>query len=226
MVSAASAESRKAILVTGASSGLGERMTQVLSTNGFFVYATARKEADLKRLNEMPNVEAVKLDVLDQAQIDLAVEQVKKGGRGLYGLINNAGVAVFGPLIETPPEQLEYQLQVNVLGPYRVLQAFAPMIIESKGRITTTGSIAGTIASPIYGIYAMSKHAIEAYTDSLAGEMAKFGVAVSVIEPGNYASQIGNTAKKRIEDTNYWPCLLYTSPSPRDQRGSRMPSSA
>ena len=205
VASSASAESRKAILVTGASSGLGERMTQVLSTNGFFVYATARKEADLKRLNEMPNVEAVKLDVLDQAQIDLAVEQVKKGGRGLYGLINNSGVAVFGPLIETPPEQLEYQLQVNVLGPYRVLQAFAPMIIESKGRITTTGSIAGTIASPIYGIYAMSKHAIEAYTDSLAGEMAKFGVAVSVIEPGNYASQIGNTAKKRIEDTNYWP---------------------
>ncbi len=195
---------QKAVLVTGASSGLGAKMTEVLSSNGFFVYATARKEEDLKRLNAMKNVEAVKLDVLDQNQIDDAVTQVSKGGRGLYGLINNAGVAVFGPMLETPVAQLEYQLNVNVLGPYRVFQAFAPMIIESKGRIATTGSIAGTIASPIYGHYAMSKHAIEAFTDSLAAEMQRFGVHVSVIEPGNYASNIGMTAKKRLLDDGYW----------------------
>lgn len=198
------AKSQKAVLVTGASSGLGLKMTEVLSSNGFFVYATARKDADLKRLNAMENVEAVKLDVLKPEQIEAAVAQVKKGGRGLYGLVNNAGVAIFGPMIEVPVEELEYQLDVNVLGPYRVLQAFAPMIIESKGRIATTGSIAGTLASSMFGQYAMSKHAIEAYTDSLAIEMQRFGVEVSVIEPGNYASNIGKTAKRRILDNDYW----------------------
>ncbi len=198
-------DSQKAVLVTGASSGLGLKMTETLSKNGFFVYATARKEADLKRLNSMTNVEAVKLDVLKPAQIAAAVTQVKKGGRGLYGLVNNAGVAVFGPMIEVPSEQLEYQLDVNVVGPYRVLQAFAPMILESKGRIMTTGSVAGTLSSPMFGQYAMSKHAIEAYTDALAGELKAFGVEVGVVEPGNYASNIGKTAKQRILNTDYWP---------------------
>lgn len=195
---------QKAVLITGASSGLGLKMTELLSENGFYVYATARKEVDLKRLNEMKNVEAIKLDVLKPSQIEAAVKQVTNGGRGLYGLINNAGVAIFGPMIEVPVEQLDYQLDVNVLGPYRVLQAFAPMIIESKGRIATTGSIAGTLASSMFGHYSMSKHAIEAYTDSLASEMERFGVHVSVIEPGNYASNIGQTAKNRILDENYW----------------------
>lgn len=195
---------QKAVLITGASSGLGLKMTELLSENGFYIYATARKEVDLKRLNEMKNVEAIKLDVLKPSQIEAAVKQVTNGGRGLYGLINNAGVAIFGPMIEVPVEQLDYQLDVNVLGPYRVLQAFAPMIIESKGRIATTGSIAGTLASSMFGHYSMSKHAIEAYTDSLASEMERFGVHVSVIEPGNYASNIGQTAKNRILDENYW----------------------
>ncbi len=195
---------QKAVLITGASSGLGLKMTELLSTSGFFVYATARKDADLKRLDSMKNVEAIKLDVLKPDQIEAAVTQVSNAGRGLYGLINNAGVAIFGPMIEVPVEELDYQLDVNVLGPYRVLQAFAPMIIESKGRIATTGSIAGTLASSMFGHYSMSKHAIEAYTDSLASEMERFGVHVSVIEPGNYASNIGQTAKQRILKNNYW----------------------
>ncbi len=195
---------QKAVLITGASSGLGLKMTELLSTSGFFVYATARKDADLKRLDSMKNVEAIKLDVLKPDQIEAAVTQVSNAGRGLYGLINNAGVAIFGPMIEVPVEELDYQLDVNVLGPYRVLQAFAPMIIESKGRIATTGSIAGTLASSMFGHYSMSKHAIEAYTDSLASEMERFGVHVSVIEPGNYASNIGQTAKQRILKSNYW----------------------
>ncbi|MCH2190143.1 MAG: SDR family oxidoreductase [Gammaproteobacteria bacterium] len=201
---AAEQEVKGAILVTGASTGLGQKMTEVLSSNGFHVFATARNKTDLDRLDAMNNVQAIELDVRDQQQINDAVKFVKDSGMGLYGLVNNAGVAVFGPMIEIPVEQLEYQLDINVLGPYRVLQAFAPMIIESKGRITTTGSIAGTIASPIYGQYAMSKHAIEAFTDSLAAEMQRFDVKVSVIAPGSFASQIGNTAKKRIENSSYW----------------------
>jgi 3-hydroxybutyrate dehydrogenase len=194
----------KAVLVTGSSSGLGLRMTQELSENGFYVYAGVLHKDEMKVMNAMDNVTAVQFDVRNQKEIDTAVTFVKEQGRGLYGLINNAGVAVFGPMLELPVEQLQYQLDVNVFGPFRVTQAFAPMIIESKGRIATTGSIAGILSSSMYGAYSMSKHAIEAYTDALSSEMTRFGVSVHVIEPGNYASNIGNAAKKLISDTHYW----------------------
>jgi len=197
-------KAQKAVLVTGASSGLGLKMTQTLAKNGFIVYAGARKDADMKRLEAMDNVEAVRIDVTVQSQIDAAVKTIEAKGRGLYGLINNAGVAVFGPVIEVEVDELEYQMNVNVYGPYRVTQAFAPMIIKSKGRIATTGSIAGIRASSFFGQYSMSKHAVEAYTEALAAEMKRFDVTVGVIEPGNYASQIGNTARKRILDNDYW----------------------
>lgn len=195
---------QKAILITGASSGLGLKMTQTLSKHGFLVYAGARKEADLLRLDAMKNVESIKIDVTIQSDIDAAVKTVEEKGRGLYGLINNAGVAVFGPIIEIDVSELEYQMNVNTFGPYRVTQAFAPLIIKSKGRIATTGSIAGIHSSSFFGQYAMSKHAIEAFTEALSDEMARFDVTVGVIEPGNYASQIGNTARKRILSRNYW----------------------
>ena len=199
------AEHTKAVLVTGATSGLGLKMTQTLARNGFLVYAGARKEADMKRLEAMENVEAIKIDVTIQSEIDAAVKTIESKGRGLYGLINNAGVAVFGPVIEVDVVELEYQMNVNVFGPYRVTQAFAPLIIKSKGRIATTGSIAGIRATSFFGLYAMSKHAVEAYTEALSAEMARFDVTVGVIEPGNYASQIGNTARKRILERDYWP---------------------
>ena len=194
----------KTVLVTGASSGIGLKITQVLSEHGYIVYAGARKEADLKRLEAMDNVESVKLDVTDQAQIDAAVKTIADKGRGLHALVNNAGIAVIGPLIEVPVDELEWQLNVNVLGPFRVTQAFAPMIIESKGRITTTGSISGILSGSMFGHYSMSKHAVEAFTDSLAKEMERFDVQVSVIEPGNYASKIGESYIKRLEKKGYW----------------------
>ena len=106
--------------------------------------------------------------------------------------------------LSLPVEQLQYQIDVNVFGPFRVTQAFAPMIIESIGRIATTGSIAGILSSSMFGAYSMSKHAIEAYTDVLSSEITRFGVCVHVIEPGNYASNIGNAANKLMSDTNYW----------------------
>lgn len=198
-------QEQKAVLVTGASSGLGLRMTEVLSANGFLVYAGVYKQEDFKRLEAMENVEAVQFDVTKPEQIAQAVKIIEAKGRGLYGLINNAGVAIFGPTIEIPVEQLHYQMDINVYGPYRVTQAFAPLIIKSKGRIATTGSIAGIRAGAMFGLYGMSKHAVEAYTEALSQEMARYDVSVGVIEPGNYASQIGNTALKRIKDTNYWP---------------------
>ncbi len=195
---------QKAVLVTGANSGLGLKMTKELTSNGFYVYAGVLHKHEMAAMNKMENVSAVQFDVRKQNEVDAAVTFVQEQGRGLYGLINNAGVAVFGPLLEVPVEQVHYQMDVNVYGPVRVTQAFAPLIIESKGRIVTTGSIAGIITSPIFGIYSMSKHAIEAYTDGLAQEMARFGVSVHVIEPGTYRSNIGSAAKKLLDDENYW----------------------
>ena len=191
---------QKAILVTGASSGIGLRITEVLSENGYFVYADARKKADLERLSAMNNVASVRLDVTVQEEIDAAVKFVTKQGRGLYGLVNNAGVAVVGPLIELDVKEVEWQFDVNVLGPYRITQAFAPLIIESKGRITTIGSISGILSQAMMGPYSMSKHAVEAYTDSLAAEMARFDVRVSVVEPGSYASRIMQSTMKRFSE--------------------------
>jgi len=193
----------RAVLITGASTGIGLFMTELLAENGYFVYAGARSADDLKRLDAMDNVKSVRLDVTDQGEIDAAVDLIKSEGRGLYGLVNNAGVAVVGPLIEMPDEDMDFQLDVNLMGPFRVTKAFADLIIESEGRIMTTGSISGILSSGFLGAYSISKHGIEAYTDALAAEMADFGVAVSVVEPGNYKSRIVASMKSRMEDAGY-----------------------
>jgi len=194
------AASQRAVLVTGASTGIGRRIAEDLAQKGYFVYAGARKQSDLDALNQIENIQAVRLDVTVQDEIDAAVRTVAEGGKGLYGLVNNAGVYIGGPAIEVAASELEWLMDINVTGVYRVTQAFAPMIIESKGRIATIGSISGINSGRFSSHYSMSKHAVEAYTDSLALEMAKFGVAVSVIEPGNYDSEIGATAKKRVAE--------------------------
>lgn len=188
---------QKAVLVTGASTGIGRKIAEDLTASGHFVYAGARKQKDLDALNAIENIRAIRLDVTVQEEIDAAVQTVRDGGRGLHRLINNAGIFIGGPLIEVGIDELNWLMDVNVYGVYRVTQAFAPMIIESKGRITTIGSISGILSGQFSGQYSMSKHEIEAYTDSLAVEMAKFGVQVSVIEPGNYDSAIAATAMKR-----------------------------
>jgi NAD(P)-dependent dehydrogenase (short-subunit alcohol dehydrogenase family) len=192
-----------AVLVTGASTGIGLRMVEVLSQNGFFVYAGARKSADLERLEAMDNVSSVRLDVTRQEEIDDAAERIRSEGRGLYGLVNNAGVAVLGPLIELPEEDMDFLLDINLVGPYRVTQAFADLIIESGGRILNVTSIAGILSGPYSGAYSMSKHGLEAYTDALAAELARFDVEVAAVEPGNYKSQILASMVKRMEDRGY-----------------------
>jgi len=192
--------SQKAVLVTGASTGIGRKITEVFAAEGYFVYAGARKQKDIDALNAIENVQAVKLDVTIQEQIDAAVETIASEGRGLWGLINNAGVYIGGPMTEVSVEELQWIMDINVTGVYRVTQAFAPMIMESKGRISTIGSISGTGSGRFNGPYSMSKHAIEAYTDSLAAEMELVGVKVSVIEPGDYASEIGETGLKRMAE--------------------------
>ena len=197
------APKQKAVLVTGASTGIGRNIAERLASEGYFVYAGARKKKDLTELNEIENIQSIRLDVTVQEEIDAAVETVTKAGRGLYGVVNNAGVVVVGPMIEVEEDDLEFQIDVNVYGPYRITKAFSPLIIAEQGRISTIGSISGILSSPFLGPYTMSKHAIEAYTDSLAGEMAKFGVKVSVIEPGNYRSAISVSLKKRMDARNH-----------------------
>jgi NAD(P)-dependent dehydrogenase (short-subunit alcohol dehydrogenase family) len=200
-------DKQKAVLVTGASSGIGKKITEVLAAKGYFVYAGARKDRDLKALNKIKNVQSIRLDVTKQDEIDQAVETITKAGRGLYALVNNAGVIIVAPLIEAEESEIKFLFDVNVYGPYRITKAFAPLIIESKGRITTIGSISGILSGRFFGPYSMTKHAIEAFTDSLAAEMASFEVQVSVVEPGNYNSKILDSMIKRNKkhnlDTNH-----------------------
>lgn len=197
---AQSGSSQKAVLVTGATSGIGRKIAERLAADGYFVYAGARKAEDMAELNTIPNVQSVRLDVTVDADITAAVNTITAAGRGLHGIVNNAGVAILAPLIEVEEKDLAFLFDVNVYGPYRVTKAFAPLLIESKGRVTTISSISGILSGPLLGPYSMSKHAIEAYGDALGAEMGQFGVRVSLIEPGNYRSEIGKTLLARLDD--------------------------
>lgn len=196
-------DKQKAVLVTGGTSGIGLHIVERLASEGYYVYAGARKQGDIDRLNAMDNIEAIRLDVTVQEDIAAAVAHVRDAGRGLWGLVNNAGVYIGGPVTDVSIEETAWLFDVNVFGVYRVTQAFAPLIIESQGRITSIGSISGLGSSQFYSQYSMSKHAIEAFTDSLAIEMERFGVDVSVIEPGNYDSKIAESAWARMKEKGY-----------------------
>ncbi len=195
------ADDQKSILVTGASTGIGRHLAETLAENGYHVYAGARKDKDLAALDAIDNITAVRLDVTRQDEVDAVVEMIGEKGTGLYGLVNNAGVGGGGEVVDTPIGDQNFVYAVNVEGVYRTTKAFAPLVMEAKGRIVTTGSIAGTISGfPGFSAYAGSKHWIEAYTDSLAAEMEPHGVWVSVVEPGNYKSNIRRTSVARMMD--------------------------
>jgi NAD(P)-dependent dehydrogenase (short-subunit alcohol dehydrogenase family) len=195
------AQNQKSIMVTGASTGIGRHLAESLAEAGYHVYAGARKDEDLAELGAIENITAVRLDVTKQDQVDAAVAMITEKGTGLYGLVNNAGVGGGGEVVATPIEDQNFVYAVNVEGVYRTSKAFAPLIIESKGRIVTTGSIAGTLASfSGFSAYAGSKHWIEAFTDSFAEEMKPEGVTVSVVEPGNYKSNIRRSSVSRRLD--------------------------
>lgn len=181
---------QKAVLVTGANSGIGLKITEKLAADGYHVYAGARKADDLARLDAMEHVTAVRLDVTSQADVDSAVAFVRAEGRGLWGLVNNAGVGAIVTAAETTQQDLDFQFGVNVFGVHRVTRAFLPLIIESQGRITTIGSISGFIADENCYAYCMTKFAVEALTDSLAAELAPQGVTVNIVEPGSFKTPI------------------------------------
>lgn len=191
-------EGRKSVLITGASSGLGRATAEHLSAKGYFVYAGARKNEDLQELNKLDNVMAVRLDVTNQDQIDAAVRLIEEQGTGLWGLVNNAGVGDLAPLIAADVADIQFVFDVNVFGVFRITKAFAPLIIESRGRIVNISSISGVLSVGTAGMYAGSKHAVEAMTDSLSEELQGFGVHVSAVNPGGFRSEIDATSCKRM----------------------------
>ena len=191
---------QKTILVTGASTGLGRMLAESLASKGYFVYAGARKDKDLAALNAIENIQSVRLDVTIQSEIDAAVQEVTNANRGLYAIVNNAGVGLMAPLIELDEKDLDFIFDVNVYGPYRITRAFAPLLIESKGRVVNIGSIAGVQTRTFYGPYSMTKHALEAFTDALAIELARFDIKVSIVDPGGFNSNIGKNIYQRLKD--------------------------
>jgi NAD(P)-dependent dehydrogenase (short-subunit alcohol dehydrogenase family) len=203
----------KSILVTGASTGIGRKITEHLSANGCLVYAGARRARDLDSLAAMRNVRPIRLDVTSAQDIAAAYRRVMNDGIRLYGLVNNAGVATLGPIVDGREDEFDLVMAVNVVGVYRVTRAFAKSIMATRGRIVMIGSIAGILANGHVGAYSMSKHAIEAFTDSLAQELEPAGVGVSIIEPGNFGTDILKNAMQRIgSDAGSADRLAYPAP--------------
>ena len=183
-----SKENPPAILITGASTGIGEACALELDRQGFRVFAAVRSETAAERLQESSSqrLKPVIFDVTDAPSIAAATEVVRDtvGEAGLAGLVNNAGIAVVGPLELLPVYALRYQFEVNVIGQIAVTQAMIPLLRTAKGRIVNVSSINGAIAPPYFGPYASSKFAIEALSDALRGELRRWGIRVSVVAPG------------------------------------------
>jgi NAD(P)-dependent dehydrogenase (short-subunit alcohol dehydrogenase family) len=188
----------KWVLVTGASTGIGFATTKLLAESGFGVYAGARKQADLAKLGSMQNVVPLQLDVQRDADVQAAFDTVSKAGTGLFGIVNNAGIAKAGPLMDVPVEDMIEQFDVNVIGVHRVTRAFLPLVVACKGRVVMMSSDSGFFATPIFGPYCASKFAIEGYSDSLRREMAILGVTVAIIEPGRIATPIWNKGEAML----------------------------
>jgi NAD(P)-dependent dehydrogenase (short-subunit alcohol dehydrogenase family) len=188
-----------AVLVTGASTGIGHATARRMLAYGWEVFAAARKDEDLERLRS-EGFTPLKLDVTDADSIAAAKDELDE--RGLRGLVNNAGIAVSGPIEFIPLDELRQQLEVNLVGQVAVTQAFLPNVREAKGRIANVSSIGGRIALPLVGPYAASKFGLEAVSDSLRRELRPWGIHVSLIEPGAVVTPIwerGRETADRLE---------------------------
>ena len=178
------------VLVTGSSTGIGRAIVEHLSAGGHSVLAGARKASDLERLGRLPNVDAVLLDVTRSEDVARVAATIRESGRGLHGLVNNAGNGVMGPLAEISLDELHRGLSVNLDGLHRMVGGMFPFLRESQGRIVNISSLAGFLIQPLFGPYNISKHAVEAYSDTLREEVSPLGMRVSTIEPGNFQSRI------------------------------------
>jgi NAD(P)-dependent dehydrogenase (short-subunit alcohol dehydrogenase family) len=183
-----------AVLITGASTGIGEACALRLDRAGYRVFAGVRRpeDADHLRAQASPRLSTVFIDVADRASIDAARTALGEAlnGAGLDGLVNNAGIAVAGPLELLPIGAIRRQLEINVIGQIAVTQAFLPMIRAAAGRIVFMGSIGGRMSTPFLGPYCASKFALEAIADALRLELAPWHIKVVLIEPGSIATPI------------------------------------
>jgi NAD(P)-dependent dehydrogenase (short-subunit alcohol dehydrogenase family) len=186
----------RTVLVTGASSGIGEATALHLRELGFDAVGAVRKDEDADRLRAA-GLRAVRLDVTDRGSIAAAREAVGDGS--LTGLVNNAGMAVAAPLEFLPLDQLRDQLEVNLIGQLAVTQEFLPALRAGRGRIVNVSSIGGRVALPLVGAYNMSKFGLEAMSDSLRRELRGQGVDVVVIEPGGVKTPIWKKGNERAE---------------------------
>lgn len=189
-----SSKEGKAVLITGCSTGIGHACALDLAARGFRVFAGVRKESDGKRLEEEASggLRSLLVDVTNAHEISQAAATIESevGQRGLWGLVNNAGILVSAPLELVSLDRLRRQFEVNVFGALAVTQAVLPLVRRRQGRIVLIGSIAGLAAPPYLGPYAASKFALEAIADSLRMELRNCGIAVSIIEPDNVATPI------------------------------------
>jgi NAD(P)-dependent dehydrogenase (short-subunit alcohol dehydrogenase family) len=191
------------ILITGASTGIGEACARWLDRRGHVVFAGVRRDADGERLRHgsSDSLRPIVIDVADAGSIARARDEVERavGETGLGGLVNNAGIAVAGPLEFVPIETLRRQLEVNVVGQVAVTQAFLPLLRRARGRIVLMGSIGGRMSTPFLGPYCASKFALEALADALRVELQPWGLHVSIIEPGSIATPIWTKSDEGTE---------------------------
>lgn len=200
MASANEGTTPLAVLVTGASTGIGEYCALDLARRGFQVFAGVRRSEDGEALKSKAEgeLEALILDVTNQGTIDAARGRIeeKTGERGMVGIVNNAGIVVAGPMEFVPLDELRKQLEVNVVGQVAVTQAFLPLLRRSHGRVVNMGSIGGRMAVPFTGCYALSKFAIEGFSDALRMELKPWGIHVVLIEPGAVKTPIWSKSKE------------------------------
>ena len=216
----------RSVVITGASTGIGWATARLLLDRGFRVFGSVRKQADADRLRSEFGVNFIPLlfDVTDEAAVLAAAREVRTalGGETLAGLVNNAGIAVAGPLLGLSADEFRRQLDVNVMGPVIATQAFAPLLgadpalTGPRGRIVMISSVAGKNGNPLTPAYAASKHAIEGLSESLRREMMLFGIDVIIVAPGAVKTPIWGKADEvdvsRYQNSPYRPALEKSPP--------------
>jgi NAD(P)-dependent dehydrogenase (short-subunit alcohol dehydrogenase family) len=211
----------QSVVITGASTGIGWATAKLLLDRGFRVFGSVRKQADADRLRAEfgANFTPLLFDVTDEAAVLAAAREVRAalGGETLFGLVNNAGIAVAGPVLELSVDQFRRQMDVNVIGPIIATQAFGPLLGSDpslkgpRGRIVMVSSVAGKNGNPLTGAYAASKHAIEGLSESLRREMMLFGIDVIIIAPGPVKTPIWSKAEEvdisAYKNSPFFPAL-------------------
>ncbi len=211
----------KSVVVTGASTGIGWATAKVLAARGYRVFGSVRKSADADRLRGELGAQFVPLlfDVTDETAVHAAADTVRDalGGRTLAGLVNNAGIAVPGPVLELPVAEFRRQMEVNVMGAIIVTQAFAPLLGADRalkgqpGRIVMMSSLAGKNGNPFMSAYSASKHALEGLSESLRRELMLYGIDVIIVGPGAVRTPIWSKAEEvdisAYKASPYYPAL-------------------